>query len=423
MKNFAFAILVGGRGERVKKITNGSSKSEINLEKKRKIIDYQLDQITKFKKKIFILSNTKFKNLKKYVFLRYKNIDIEFIEENKRLGTAGSLESLNSKKYKFFVIIFGDLLFNFDFKKLIQFHKNKLSDCTLVVHPNSHPIDSDCIKLNDNKKLIKFYNKPHKDITPNLCLSGISIINKNVIGLINKNKSQDFSKFLIPKIFKKGMNIFGYNSREYIKDVGTIDRIKEAKKDLKSIKYKNGNLNKKIPAIFLDRDGVINLDKNDGKYQNPKKIISNVPEAIKLINSKGFLCVLITNQPSIAKGYITKKKLMNDFMFLENKLATKGAYIDRIYFCPHHPEKGFKNEVKDLKISCNCRKPKNGLILRAIKELNIDIKKSYFIGDRYSDYKAAKKTNLKFINVGKNKYNFKIKKRDLYEAINHIFKK
>ena len=68
------------------------------------------------------------------------------------------------------------------------------------------------------------------------------------------------------------MNIFGYNSREYIKDVGTIDRIKEAKKDLKSIKYKNGNLNKKIPAIFLDRDGVINLDKNDGKYQNPKKL-------------------------------------------------------------------------------------------------------------------------------------------------------
>ena len=168
---------------------------------------------------------------------------------------------------------------------------------------------------------------------------------------------------------------------------------------------------------------MINLDQNNGKYQNPDKIINKVPKAIKIINSKGFLCVLITNQPSIAKGYITLSKLKNDFISLENKLSTKGAYIDRIYFCPHHPDKGFKNEIKNLKINCNCRKPKNGLILRAIKDLNIDRKRSYFIGDRYSDYLAAKKTKLKFIYVGKYKYkNFK-KKENLYKAVRYIFRK
>lgn len=424
MRDFSIVILVGGKGERVRKITNGLSKSEIILNKKNRIIDYQLNQISKLKKNIIFLSNIKFKKLKKNILKKYKKLNIKFIEEGKkRLGTAGSLKILSEENYKYFIIIFGDLLFNFNFKKLINFHKKKSSDCTLVVHPNSHPKDSDCLKLNDDQMLIKFYKKPHKSITPNLCLSGISIINRKVLNLIKANRTQDFSKFLIPKIQKKKFKIFGYNSREYIKDVGTFSRIREAKNDLKSIKYTKGNINKKIPAIFLDRDGVINLDQNNGKYQNPDKIINKVPKAIKIINSKGFLCVLITNQPSIAKGYITLSKLKNDFISLENKLSTKGAYIDRIYFCPHHPDKGFKNEIKNLKINCNCRKPKNGLILRAIKDLNIDRKRSYFIGDRYTDYLAAKKTKLKFIYVGKYKYKNFQKKENLYKAVRYIFRK
>ena len=127
MRDFSFVILVGGKGERVRKITNGLSKSEIILNKKSRIIDYQLNQISKLKKNIIFLSNVKFKKLKENILKKYKKLNIKFIEEGKkRLGTAGSLKILSEENYKYFIIIFGDLLFNFNFKKLINFHKKNL---------------------------------------------------------------------------------------------------------------------------------------------------------------------------------------------------------------------------------------------------------------------------------------------------------
>ena len=108
-------------------------------------------------------------------------------------------------------------------------------------------------------------------------------------------------------------------------------------------------------------------------------------------------------------------------LFSKNKV-----YIDRVYYCPHHPEKGYKSEIKGLKINCKCRKPNNGLFLNAIKDLNINKKKSYVIGDQISDYLAAKKTNLNFIGVNNSKLFKKEKilnKKSLYSAIKYIFKK
>ena len=199
------------------------------------------------------------------------------------------------------------------------------------------------------------------------------------------------------------MKIYCYNTREYIKDAGTPDRIKQIKKELKTFKFKNGNINRKIPAIFLDKDGVINkLDKKK-HYQNTENLVEGTVKSLKKINESGYLCVVITNQPAIAKGMIKEDKFLKDYNKLTYKLSKKNVYIDSMYYCPHHPEKGFKNEINSLKINCKCRKPKNGLFKHAIRELNIDIKKSYVIGDQLSDYLASQKTNLKFIGVNNTK--------------------
>ena len=249
----SIAVLVGGKGTRVQSITNGKSKAEIKLDKKNTIIDYQLAKLTKLKKNIHIISNKNFLSLKQYVNKKYKNYKINFIDENLQLGTAGAIKNLEIlKANQDFLIVFGDLLFNFDFKKLINFHNLKKSECTLVIHPNSHPIDSDCVKLNDDSQVVEFNKKPHKSkkIINNLCLSGILILNKKFLKLIKPNVPQDISKDLLDKILKNNNKIFGYKTREYIKDVGTLTRIKQAKKDLDSIKYKKGNINSKIPAVF-----------------------------------------------------------------------------------------------------------------------------------------------------------------------------
>ena len=423
---FAIVIPIGGDGTRVSYLTKGRAKPELKIYKKKKIIDFQIDKVSGLKKKIILLSRIKFRKLNSYILKKYKNLDIEIITEKEKLGTAGCLYPLRKLNYKFYLMIYGDLIFNIDFKKLIKFHKKKKADCTLVVHPNNHAIDSDCIEIDKNFKSKKIFLKPHfKKYIPNLCLAGINVINKKTLFLIKKNKSQDFSKDFL-KLNEKKIKIFGYNTREYIKDAGTPERINEIKKDLIGFKFKNGNINKKIPAIFLDKDGVINKLNKKKHYQKIDKIIKGTINSLKIINKSGFLTILVTNQPAIAKGIISEKRFLRDINKLSYLLSKNKVYIDRVYYCPHHPEKGYKSEIKGLKINCKCRKPNNGLFLNAIKDLNINKKKSYVIGDQISDYLAAKKTNLNFIGVNNSKLFKKEKilnKKSLYSAIKYIFKK
>ena len=107
--------------------------------------------------------------------------------------------------------------------------------------------------------------------------------------------------------------------------------------------------------------------------------------------------VIVTNQSAVAKG-VTIDKVEKDHKKLEYLFSQKGCYFDRIYYCPYYPVAGFKGEVKKFKKS-NMRKPNNGMFLKAVKDLNIDIKKSYMVGDRITDYLAAKKTGVKFLIV------------------------
>lgn len=417
--DLAIVILVGGKGSRVSHLLNGKSKPELNITKNKKIIDFQIRKIKPLKKKVIFLSNHKFKSFKDYINNKYKKIlNFEIIEESMALGTAGALKVLQKKKYTNFLLVDGDLIFNLNIYKLYNFHKKKNSDCTLLVHPNNHPYDSDAIKADDNGKVYKLFNKKFKN-KPNNCLSGIKIIKKKCLKFLVKDIFQDFSKDLLPNLLKHRKKVYAYNTREYVKDAGTPKRILQVQKDIKSIKFKNGSLNKSMPAIFIDKDGVLNPLNKSMHYQSINKIFPHVAEGLKKINNSKFLAVLITNQPAIAKGFITRKKFEEDLNFLSIFLGKQNAYLDRIYYCPHYPKKGFKNEIPKLKIKCTCRKPDNGLFLKAIKELNIDVKKSYMIGDQMTDYEAAKKTRIKFVCVNseyKNNKKFTYKKNFLIAA-------
>ncbi len=424
---FSIVLLVGGKATRVASMLNGKTKHEINILKNEKVIDFQLRKLVNLKKKVFLISNKKNLTLKNYLKKKYNNkLDFEIIEESKPLGTAGALKVLKKYSFKFFLVIDGDLVFNCNLKKLILFHKKKKSNCTLVAHPNNHPYDSDILEVDKNDRVRSFYFKPHKKnkIIPNLCMSGIRIVNKKLLKFINHNKFQDFSKDFLKKLDLKKNRVFAYNTREYIKDAGTRERIIQVRKDIKILKFKNGNIDNKIPAIFLDRDGVINEQKDELHYQNPKKIFNGVFGAIKKINESGYLCILVTNQPAVAKGIITIAQLEKDLNYLAYKLGLNGAYLDKIYYCPHHPKKGFSDENVQYKKNCECRKPKNGMFIKAIKDLNIDVNRSYMIGDSNADYLAAKKTRLKYIMINKKKTSrLYATKKNLAEAVNFIFKK
>ena len=139
------------------------------------------------------------------------------------------------------------------------------------------------------------------------------------------------------------------------------------------------------PAIFLDRDGVINVDTGYVYQVDDFVFIEGVIEALLKLKQKGYLLVVVTNQSGIARGYFTEEQFMNLTEWIDWSLADRGIDLDGIYFCPHHPSEGDDHYRK----SCACRKPGPEMILDAAKHLKIDLPASYMVGDKPSDMKAA----------------------------------
>ena len=152
--------------------------------------------------------------------------------------------------------------------------------------------------------------------------------------------------------------------------------------------------------MFLDRDGTLIPDKDCLRRAEDLELLPGVSAALHQLNLAGWRTVVITNQPVVAKGWCTEAELQNIHNKMESLLGREHAFLDRIYFCPHHPEKGFPGERPDLKIECTCRKPKTGMIQRAVADLNIDLAQSWFIGDTTTDIQTAKNAGVKSILLG-----------------------
>ncbi|MEK6913945.1 MAG: HAD-IIIA family hydrolase, partial [Nanoarchaeota archaeon] len=156
-------------------------------------------------------------------------------------------------------------------------------------------------------------------------------------------------------------------------------------------------------AAFVDRDGVITdlktyNQEGDLAFLNRKEDIlffEDTADAIKLLNRNSIKTVMVTNTPQIAKGFITEQEAISINQEIVNRLKEKGAIIDAIYFCPHHP----KGTIEKYTVSCSCRKPLPGMLLQASREMNIDLRNSYMIGDRISDIKAGDLAGCKTIGV------------------------
>jgi D-glycero-D-manno-heptose 1,7-bisphosphate phosphatase len=185
--------------------------------------------------------------------------------------------------------------------------------------------------------------------------------------------------------------IFAYSTPEYIKDMGTPERYAQVASDIERGIVRQKNLSVRQKCVFLDRDGTINKFTTGNFITNPEdfKLIEGAAGAVKKINSLGYLAVVITNQPVIARGEVDFQTLELIHMKMETELGRHGAYIDDLFFCPHHPDRGFAGERPEYKIDCDCRKPKPGMILQAAQKYNIDLSKSYMAGDDMRDVQAG----------------------------------
>ena len=317
-------------------------------------------------------------------------VKISYIEEKEPLGTAGALYFLKDEITEDFLLLCGDLIFDIDIERFYCAHKKFGAVATLFTHPNSHPYDSGIIVADGNGKVTNWLHKEDERLWyRNRVNAGLHFLSPAIFKKFTQLKKCDLDRDILkPLISENGL--FVYDSPEYVKDMGTPDRYYAVGQDIKSGKVQAKNLSRKQKAVFLDRDGTINEYVGFLKSVEEFKLLDGVAEAVKKINDSGFLAIIITNQPVIARGEVSFKQLSEIHNKMETLLGAEGAYLDAIYFCPHHPHKGYEGERAEYKTDCSCRKPKPGLILQAANDFNIDLSKSFMIGDTENDVLCGK---------------------------------
>ena len=299
------------------------------------------------------------------------------------------------------------MIFYFYFNRFVEFHKKKGGLATLFTHPNSHPYDSGLIITNKDESVHEWLSK--EDLRPqyykNRVNAGLHVLSPKVLDINPGTEKVDLDRQILKPLCKTG-KVFAYDSPEYVKDMGTPERYYMVQDNFKDGIVEAKNLKNKQKAIFLDRDGTIN--KYVGFVRKPEEfdLIDGVSDVIKQLNNQGYLVIVITNQPVIARGEVTVDGLEEIHNKMETMLGKDGAYVDAIYYCPHHPHKGFSGEVPELKMECECRKPKPGLLLKAAQDYNIDLEKSWMIGDSENDILAGKNAGCKTALISSDNINY-----------------
>jgi mannose-1-phosphate guanylyltransferase / phosphomannomutase len=385
-------ILAGGKGTRMGDLTREIPKPLIAIAGK-PILEHQIELVKRYgHTDIILLTGYRGEKIRDYFGNGSRwGVTIRYQQETKPLGTGGALRAVENMLDSSFFVLYGDIIMDIDLDEVAAFHARKNPSATLVVHPNSHPYDSDLLEMDGEDRITAFHRKPHAPgrYHHNLVNAGAYVISRELLNTIPAGTFSDLGRDIFPPLTDDRKALAGYRTAEYLVDVGTVDRLQMVTADVVSGKVARLNRKKLRRAVFLDRDGVINEERDPVAAPEKLNLLPGVVDAIKKINRSEFCAVVVTNQPMIAKGFATENDLDRIHAKLETLLGAEHAYLDRMYHCPHHPEKGFAGERPELKIPCECRKPSPGMVYKAASDLNLDLSNSYMVGDQTVDVQTG----------------------------------
>jgi len=408
-------IMAGGRGTRIASVASDVPKPMIRVCGK-PILEYQLDNLKAcgVDDIVLVVGFLGQQIMDYFGDGRRFGVRISYFVEDHPLGTAGALFRMPDLDEDF-LLLCGDVIFDVDFGRFIDFHRKNSAWASLMTHPNGHPYDSSVIATEilppsvpgglpvDTHRVVTWLSKEDERLyCRNRVNAGIQLISPALLKECMRNfvprhpetpDKMDLDRDVLKPCIAGG-RIYAYDTPEYIKDMGTPERLDDVERDLACGLVHSRNLNCPQRAVFLDRDGTINV--RNGFITDPDDfcLIDGVADSIREINASGFLVIVVTNQPVIARGDCSFERLRLIHDRMETELGKSGAWIDGIYVCPHHSDRGFEGERPDYKFDCPCRKPKPGLLLKAAEDFNIDLCRSMIIGDSSRDVEAGRRAGV-----------------------------
>ncbi len=433
-------IMAGGKGTRISEMFPNIPKPLIPIKNmdgiEKPVLEWEIESLAAqgFKDIILTVSHIHEKIEEHFGDGSRFGVSIEYSVEEQPLGNAGALFKLRDKLTEPFLLLNADAVFDIDFNRFVEYHRTQGGLVTLFTHPNSHPYDSGVLIADKRGAVQRWLTK--EDVRPqwyrNCVNAGLHVIDPAVLDMSGidtevvgtevggKRVKVDLDRQILKPLCGTG-KMFCYDSPEYVKDMGTPERYEAVCRDFVNGVVAAKNLSHPQKAIFLDRDGTINKYVGFLRNIDEFELISGVAEAIRKINASGYLTIVVTNQPVIARGEVTASELQLIHYKMETQLGAEGAYLDGVYYCPHHPHKGYEGEIAELKIDCDCRKPKPGMLVKAAHDFNIDLPASWMIGDGENDIKAGKAAGCQTALVGEGEYGQDMTGESLLSLINKLF--
>ena len=398
-------IMAGGRGERLAARSQGLPKVLVPVLGK-PLLEYQMELLAAAGiKDVVVLTGSQAEAVARFCADGGRwGLRVRCLPDRGAPGPAGALLAALAPLGPRLLVLNGDTMMNIDFARFHAAHQVSGAAISLFVHPNDHPFDSDLVELDRHGRVVAFHPKPHQAAPPcNLVNAGVYLIETEALRRPFPAPPREFVADLFAGLLRAGVPLYGYRSPEYVKDAGTSERLDQVAADLAAGLIARAALSQRAPAIFLDRDGT--LVENVPYLTSPEnlRLLRGVPQALRLLRAAGYRLVLVTNQSVIARGGCSEDDLVRIHNAMEIMLGTAGGFLDAIYYCPHHPDFGYAGEVRELKRSCDCRKPEIGLIRRAVADLNLDLSGSWFIGDSPVDMACAARAGIRAIQVGSDK--------------------